>query len=158
MLTFEYADTFDYPAATAFALLTDLEARSSWTGGDIFEKRITPPGPAQLGTSYFDSGKYEGYMSEKTMFVTEFEQDHLLTLTTAADAPQSFRNGYRIEPLSANTCRVTFTCEVDGVPKVAEFKSIVSLFLQRKQCSFHSLSLPFWPGKLIGHQKCARPV
>lgn len=121
MLTFKYADTFDYSAAAVFALLVDLEARSSWTGGTILEKRITPPGPAQLGTSYFESGKYEGYKSEKTMFVTELEQDRLLTLATAADEPQSFRESYRIEPISESTCRVTFTSEVGGVPKVAEF-------------------------------------
>lgn len=121
MLTFEYTDTFDYSAATVFALLTDLEARSNWTGGEIFEKRVTPEGPARLGTSYFESGKYEGFKSEKTMFVTEFEQDHLLTLATAADAPQSFRESYGIEPLSESTCQVHFTMEVGGVPKVAEF-------------------------------------
>ncbi len=121
MLTFEYTDTFEYSAAAVFALLTDLEARSSWTGGEVFEKHITPQGPARLGTGYFESGKYSGYKSEKTMIVTEFEQDHLLTLTTPADAPQAFRESYQIEPLSEGTCRVHFTNEVSGVPKVAEF-------------------------------------
>jgi uncharacterized protein YndB with AHSA1/START domain len=121
MLTFECTDTFDYSAAAVFGLLTDLEARSSWSGGEVFEKRITPEGPARLGTSYFESGKYEGYKSEKTLFVTEFEPEHLLTLATAADAPQSFRTSYQIESLDAHTCRVTFTDEVGGVPKVAEF-------------------------------------
>jgi hypothetical protein len=121
MLTFEYTDTFDYSAADVFALFTDLKARSSWVDGDISEQRVNPEGPAHLGTSYFESGKYSGYKNEKTMFVTEFEQDRLLTLATTADAPQFFRESYSIDPLSENTCRVQFTSEVGSVPKVAEF-------------------------------------
>jgi ribosome-associated toxin RatA of RatAB toxin-antitoxin module len=120
MLTFDYADTVDAPASVVFALLTDLEARPSWIKG-ILETRVTPPGPARLGTSYFESGKYSGFKSEKTMTVTEWEQDRLLTLATSAEAPQSYRESYRIEPLSAGACRVHFTFEVGGVPKVGEF-------------------------------------
>lgn len=120
MATFEYTDTFEYPAAAVFALLTDLEARPTWIKG-ILEVRVTPPGPAHLGTSYFESGKFSGFKSEKTMTVTECEQDRLLTLATEADASNPFRESYRIEPLSAETCRAQFTVEVGNVPKVAEF-------------------------------------
>jgi hypothetical protein len=120
MLTFDYTDTFDAPASAVFGLLTDLGARPSWIKG-ILETRVTPQGPARLGTSYFESGKYSGFKSEKTMTVTEWEQDRLLTLATPAEAPQSFRESYRIEPLAAGTCRVQFTTEIGGVPKVAEF-------------------------------------
>ena len=120
MLTFEYTDTFDSPAATVFALLTDLEARPSWIQG-ILEIRVTPEGPARLGTRYFESGKFSGFKSEKTMEVTEYEQDRLLTLATAPEVTQSFRESYRIEPLSEGTCRVHFMTEVGGVPKVGEF-------------------------------------
>ena len=119
MLTFDYTDTFDFPAQAVFALLTDLEARPSWIKG-ILETRVTPQGPARLGTSYFESGKYSGFKSEKTMTVTEWEQDRLLTLATPPEAPQSFRESYRIEPLSAGTCRVDVTLEVSA-PKMAEF-------------------------------------
>ncbi len=115
MTTFEYTDTFDYPAAAIFALLTDLEVRPTWIAG-ILEVRVTPPGPARLGTSYFEAGKFSGFKSEKTLFVTEFEQDRLLTLATPA-----WRESYRIEPLSGGVCRVHFTIEVGNVPKVAEF-------------------------------------
>jgi len=120
MLTVEHTDTFDSPASDVFALLSDLEARPKWITG-ILEVRVTPPGPARLGTSYFEAGKFSGYKSEKTMLVTEFEQDHLLTLTTPAEVHNSFRESYRIEPLSERTCRVHFTIEVGGAPKVAEF-------------------------------------
>jgi uncharacterized protein YndB with AHSA1/START domain len=121
MLTFDYTDTFDSSAAAVFALLTDLETKSNWSGGDIFEKCVTPRGPTVMGTRYFESGKYEGFKSEKTMIVTELEQDRLLTLSTAADAPQVFRESYRIEPLSTQSCCVTFITEVGGVPQVAAF-------------------------------------
>lgn len=121
MLTFEYRDTFDHSAATVFALLTNLGARAVWVDGEILETRITPEGPARLGTSYFESAKYSGYKSEKTVAVTEYEQDRLLTLATATDAPQFFCESYRIEPLSEHSCRVTFITEIGGVPKVAEF-------------------------------------
>ena len=121
MATFEYTDTFDYPAAAVFALLTDLEARRRWVAGTIYEVRVTPEGPAHLGTSYFESGKYSGFKSEKTLFVTEFEQDRLLTLAAPAEAEQPWRENYRIEPLSQGACRVHFTVEVGNVPKVAEF-------------------------------------
>ena len=114
MLTFDYNDTFDSPAAAVFALLIDLEARPNWIKG-ILETRVAPQGPARLGTSYFESGKYSGFKSEKTMTVTEWEQDRLLTLDTPAEAPQSFRESYRIEPLSTGTCRVDVTLEV-GAP------------------------------------------
>ena len=117
MAIFEYTDTFDSPAAAVFARLTDLEARPTWIAG-IFEVRVTPPGPARLGTSYFEAGKFSGYKSEKTMLVTEFEQDRLLTLAT--EAPNPFRESYRIEPLSEGSCRVHFTVEISA-PKVAEF-------------------------------------
>jgi ribosome-associated toxin RatA of RatAB toxin-antitoxin module len=120
MLTFDYDDTFDHSAAAVFALLTDLSARPGWIEG-ILEQRVTPEGPAHLGTSYFESGKYSGFKSEKTMTVTEFEQDRLLTMATGPDAPQSFRESYRIEPLSEGSCRVHFTTEIGGVPKVGEF-------------------------------------
>ncbi len=120
MATFEYTDTFDSPAAAVFALLTDLEARPTWIEG-LQEIRVTPQGPARLGTSYFEAGKFSGYKSEKTMSVTEFEQDRLLTLATEASVRNSFRESYRIEPLSEGACRVHFTVEVGGAPKVAEF-------------------------------------
>lgn len=120
MLTVEYTETFDFPAAAVFALLTDLEERPKWITG-ILEVRVTPPGPAHLETSYFEAGKFSGYKSEKTMIVTEFEQDRLFTLTTPPEVRNSFRETYRIEPLSEGSCRVHFTTEVGGAPKVAEF-------------------------------------
>lgn len=120
MTTFEYTDTFDYPAAVVFALLTDLEARPTWIAG-ILEVRIAPPEPVRLGTSYFEAGKFSGFKSEKTLFVTEFEQDRLLTLASPAEAKDPWRESYRIEPLSTGACRVHFTIEVGNVPKVAEF-------------------------------------
>src|ERR1700680_3287528 len=120
MATFEYTDTFDSPAAAVFALLTDMEARPTWIAG-ILEVRVTPPGPARLETSYFEAGKFSGFKSEKTLLVTEFEQDRLLTLATTAEAKDPWRESYGIEPLSEGACRVHFTVEVGNVPKVAEF-------------------------------------
>lgn len=120
MATFEYTDTFEAPAAAVFAALTDLEARPTWIAG-IQQVRVTPPGPARLGTSYFEAGKFSGFKSEKTMSVTEFEQDRLLTLATDAGVPNLFRESYRIEPLSEEACRVQFIVDVGNVPKVAEF-------------------------------------
>jgi hypothetical protein len=120
MATFEYADTFDYAPASVFALLTDLEMRTTWIKG-LLEVRVTPAGPARLGTSYYEVGKFSGFKSEKTMSVTEFVQDRLLVLTTPDGASNPFRESYRIEPLSAGSCRVTITVEVGNVPKVAEF-------------------------------------
>lgn len=116
----EYTVTFDFPASAVFALLTDLEVRPSWITG-IQEVRVTPPGSARLGTSYFEAGKFSGYKSEKTLLVTEFEQDHLLTLATPAEAKQPWRESYRIEPLSAGACRLYITIDTGDVPKVAEF-------------------------------------
>ncbi len=52
MSTFEYTDTFDYSAAAVFAALTDLEVRPTWIAG-IQQVRVTPPGPARLGTICF---------------------------------------------------------------------------------------------------------
>jgi ribosome-associated toxin RatA of RatAB toxin-antitoxin module len=120
MATFEYTDTFDYPAAAIFALLTDLEARPTWIAG-ILEARGTSEGPTRLGTSYFEAGKFSGFKSEKTLLVTEFERDRLLTLATPAEAKAPWRESYHIEPLSEGACRVHFTVEVGNVPKVAEF-------------------------------------
>ena len=120
MVTFEYTDTFDYSAAVVFAALTDLEARPTWIKG-ILEVRVTPPRPARLGTNYFEAGKFSGFKSEKTMSVTEYEQDHLMTLATPAEASNPFRESYRIEPLSEETCSVHFTVDIGNVPKVAEF-------------------------------------
>jgi uncharacterized protein YndB with AHSA1/START domain len=120
MLTFEHDDTFDYPAAQVFALLTDLEARPRWLSG-IIEDRVTPPGPARPGTSLFEAGKFSGFKSEKTLTVSEFEQDRLLTLATPADAHQLFRESYRIEPISEGASRLHFAIEIGGAPKVAEF-------------------------------------
>jgi hypothetical protein len=55
------------------------------------------------------------------MRVTEFEQDRLLTLATETGASNPFRESYRIEPLSEETCRVQFIIDAGNVPKVAEF-------------------------------------
>src|SRR5437016_11486889 len=120
MATFEYTDMFDYPAAAVFAALTDLAARPTWITG-IIEVRVTPPGPAHLGTSYFEAGKFSGFKSEKTLSVTEFEPDRLLTLAAPAEAKQPWRESYHIEPLSEGACRVHFTIDAGNVPKVAEF-------------------------------------
>ena len=120
MATFEYTDTFNYASASVFALLTDLEARPSWIKG-IIEVRVTPADPAHLGTNYYEVGKFSGFKSEKTMSVTEFEQDRLLVLATSDEASNPFRESYRIEPLSEGSCRLTITVEVGNVPKVAEF-------------------------------------
>jgi uncharacterized protein YndB with AHSA1/START domain len=119
-LIIEYTDTFDFPASAVFALLTDLEARPTWIAG-ILEVQVTPPGPARMGTSYFESGKFSGYKSEKTLLVTEFEQDRLFTLATSAEAKQPWHESYRIEPLSERACRVHITIDAGEVPKVAEF-------------------------------------
>ncbi|GIO30311.1 MULTISPECIES: SRPBCC family protein [Paenibacillus] len=120
MLTFEHVETYDDPASSVFSRLMDLKGRDSWIKG-ILETRVTPEGPAQLGTRYFESGKYSGFKSEKNMVVTELVQDQLLTLETAPDEKQSFRESYRIEPVSEKSCRVHFTIQVGNVPKVAEF-------------------------------------
>ena len=120
MATFAYEDTFDYSAGAVFALLSDLSVRPTWIAG-ILEVRVTPQGTARLGTGYFEAGKFSGFKSEKSMSVTEFEQDGLLTLCTEPAAANSFRESYRVEPLSPSTCRVHFTVEVENVPKVAEF-------------------------------------
>jgi len=120
MATFEYTDTFNYSSAAVFALLTDLETRPNWIQG-ILEVRATPTGPAHLGTNYYEVGKFSGFKSEKTMSVTEFEQDRLLVLATPEGASHPFRETYRIEPFSAESCRLTITVEVGNVPQVAEF-------------------------------------
>ncbi|MDR9857454.1 hypothetical protein RJP21_28065 [Paenibacillus sp. VCA1] len=120
VLTFEHVETYDDPASGVFSRLMDLKGRDSWIKG-ILETRVTPEGPAQLGTRYFESGKYSGFKSEKNMVVTELVQDQLLTLETAPDEKQSFRESYRIEPVSEKSCRVHFTIQVGNVPKVAEF-------------------------------------
>ena len=120
MLTVEHTNTFDFSAEDVFALLTDLDARAEWIKG-IIEVRVTPAGPARLGTSYFELGKFSGFKSEKTMNVVEFEQDRLLTLATPAEVSNSFRESFHVEPLSEQSCRVRFSIEVGGAPKVAEF-------------------------------------
>ncbi|GLV58093.1 hypothetical protein KDH_49270 [Dictyobacter sp. S3.2.2.5] len=120
MATFEYSDTFNFSPASVFALLCDLEVRPEWIKG-IIEVRVTPAGSAQLGTSYFEVGKFSGFKSEKTMSVTAYDPGQLLTLDTGNAVASPFRESYRIEPLSAESCRVHFTVEVGNVPKVAEF-------------------------------------
>lgn len=120
MLTFEYTEVYDYPASVVFSQLVDLKGRTSWMKG-ISENRVTPDGPVQLGSKYFESGKYSGFKSEKTMIVTELVQDQLLTMETVPEEKQYFRESYLVEPTSEKTCRVHFTIQVDNVPKVAEF-------------------------------------
>src|SRR5690606_3198977 len=117
---FEYAEAYDYSAATVFSRLMDLKGRPSWMKG-IIDNRVTPEGPAQLGTKYFESGKYSGFKSEKNMIVTELVQDQLLTMETAPGEKQYFRESYLVEPVSEKACRVHFTIQVGSVPKVAEF-------------------------------------
>jgi hypothetical protein len=121
MAIFEFTDTFDYPTSAVYALLTDLSARPNWIQGTFYEIRVSPEGPAHLGTNYFESAKFSGFKSEKTLLVTEFEQDRLLTLASENSAKQPWRESYRIEPLSDAACRVQFTVDVGNVPKVAEF-------------------------------------
>ncbi len=121
MLTVASNATFDSPAPAVFAVLINLEARSTWLSSGILEDRITPAGPARLGSSLFEVGKFSGFKSEKTMVVTEFEQDRLLTLATPAEVAQSFRENYRVEPISDGSCRLHISVEVGGAPKVAEF-------------------------------------
>ena len=120
MITFEYTEAYDHPAAVVFSRLIDLKGRASWIKG-IMETRVIPEGAARLGTTYFESGKYSGFKSEKNMVVTELVQDQLLTLETTPDEKQVFRESYRIEVTTENSCCVHFTIQVGNVPKVAEF-------------------------------------
>ncbi|CAG7608891.1 hypothetical protein PAESOLCIP111_01108 [Paenibacillus solanacearum] len=120
MITFEYTEAYDCQAAVVFSRLIDLKGRASWIKG-IMETRIMPEGAARLGTTYFESGKYSGFKSEKNMVVTELVQDQLLTMETAPGEKQVFRESYRIEVTTENSCRVHFTIQVGNVPKVAEF-------------------------------------
>lgn len=120
MMQFEHTETFDQPASTVFALLSDLDARPSWLP-EITRHQVTPEGPVGLGTTYFEAANYSGYKSEKTSTVTEFEPNRLITLTTVPDAPQAFRESMRVEPVSPTSCTVHFTTNIDGVPKVAAF-------------------------------------
>ena len=133
MITVESTTTFDASAAAVFAVLTDLEARATWLSPGILEDRVTPAGPARLGTSLFEAGKYSGFKSEKTMIVTEFEQGRLLTLATPPEVRESFRESYRLEPLSAQSCRLHVTVEVGGAPKLAEFFMRQSLTREQAQ-------------------------
>ncbi|MBV9844428.1 MAG: SRPBCC family protein [Kutzneria sp.] len=119
MIESEHSTALDHPAATVFAFLTDLEARSTWITG-IQDIRVTPHGPARPGTSYFESGKFSGFKSEKTMRVTQYEQDRQLTLETAGDAKPFYRMSYRVEPVSSGACRVHSRVEIGGAPKAAE--------------------------------------
>lgn len=121
MITIESTNTFDTSATAVFSVLIDLEARATWLSPGIIEDRVTPSGPAGLGTSLFETGKYSGFKSEKTLLVTEFEQDRLLTLATAPEVRESFCERYRIEPISEGSCRLYVTVEVGGAPKLAEF-------------------------------------
>src|SRR5205823_3694976 len=98
----------------------DIEARPMWQPS-LVEERITPPGPARSGATIFEVGKFSGYTSEKTMTVSEFEQDRLLALETLADAQAPFRESYRIEPISDAACRLTCHVEIGGLPKISEF-------------------------------------
>ncbi|MGN7168387.1 SRPBCC family protein [Paenibacillus cellulositrophicus] len=120
MLTFEYVETYEHPASVVFSHLINLQDRGAWING-IMETQVSPEGPARIGTKYFESGKYSGFKSEKNMVVTELIPDRQLTLETTPDEKQSFRESYRIEPLSDQSCRVHFTLQVGNVPKVAEF-------------------------------------
>lgn len=120
MLTFEYSEVYEYPASIIYSRLTDLKGRASWMKG-IIENRVATEGPVRLGTQYFESGKYSGFKSEKTMIVTELVQNQLLTMETPPDQKQYFRESYRVEPVSETSCRVHFTIQVGNVPKVAEF-------------------------------------
>ena len=116
----EYSDTLEAPATAVFALFSDLNARSSWITG-ILETRVTPLGPARLGTDLHRGWQVLRVQSEKTLIVTKYEQDRLLSMATEADARAPLREGYRIEPLSEGTCNVYFTIDAGEVPKVAEF-------------------------------------
>jgi len=120
MLSFEYSEVYEYPASIVYSRLTDLKGRASWMKG-IMENRVAPEGPIRQGTQYFESGKYSGFKNEKTMIVTELVQDQLLTMETAPDQKQYFRESYLVEPVSETSCRVHFTIQVGNVPKVAEF-------------------------------------
>lgn len=120
MLTFEHNEVYDYPAAVVFARLANLKGRPSWMKG-IIDNRVIPEGPVQVGSRYFESGKYSGFKSEKTMLVTELVQDRSLTMETIPEEKQYFRESYLVEPLSDRSCRVRFTIQVGNVPKVAEF-------------------------------------
>lgn len=117
MVEFEYVEAFDYPAGKLFAFLADLSARRDWMPG-ILDQEITPHGEARHGTTYYEYGKFSGFESKKTFAVTEFEQDHLLTLTTVPGSEQMYQESFRIKPLSESSCEVQFFIKIDA-PKVA---------------------------------------
>lgn len=120
MITFEYSDTFAYPAANVFAALTDIHARPSWQP-DLIEARIDPAGTARPGAQVFEVRKIAGRRSETTFIVSAFEQDQRLTLETPAGGQQRISESYWIEPLPGGNCRLNSRAEIDGVPRIAQF-------------------------------------
>jgi len=117
MTTFEYTDTFDYPAAAVFALLTDLEARPTWIAG-ILEVRVTPPEPACLGTSYFEAGKFSGFKSEKTLSVTEFEQDLTAPKVQEAQGAGKLAHHCRSKHVAIERQRASVVAHNEEVPQL----------------------------------------
>jgi len=83
----------------------------------------------------------------KTMVVTEFVQDQLLTLETAPDERQVFRESYRIEVTTESSCRVHFTIQVGNVPKVAEFFMCQSMKKEQPRTAYKKQSVRITHGR-----------
>jgi ribosome-associated toxin RatA of RatAB toxin-antitoxin module len=115
----EYSVSYPHPASAVFAAITDFPAYPWWQP-DVMGIRAAQALPAGLGTQVLEVDTVMGRRTHLTLTVTEYEQDRLLTLQTAAGARPRVRQAYRLQPTCNGGCRLDFHLELDDVPKLAD--------------------------------------
>ena len=117
MITIDYQTEYPHPADTIFALVADVTRYPQWQPDVV---SATAKEPMTRGTDVHQVRRVMGRQTDVLLVAVEYEPGQQLTLATPAGAEPAVRQTYRLTALSAESCRLDFHLELDGVPRMAE--------------------------------------
>jgi hypothetical protein len=110
--------TINQPVDKVFNYVVTVDNHKAWQAG-ILDARLTPPGPAALGSVYTYTTEVMGRRIESAMKVSAFEPNKKWAVQTT-NVPRPVETAYLFEPAGAGT-QLTISMELTGgYPAMAE--------------------------------------
>jgi len=118
MIVIEHTASYPCDASAVGAALADLAGYPSWQA-DVLDAR-PQEGPVGIGTHLVQIRKVMGRRTEVDLTVTEYRAGSQITLQTQPGAKPGVTQSYTVHRDGAESSRVDFRLELDGVPRLAE--------------------------------------
>lgn len=119
MTTVEHSVVINQPIEKVFAYVSDVRNNPKWQTG-ILDSKVTPDGPARVGTQVTDVRTFIGKKIDAVSEITELEPNKRMGLKSVS-GPFPFTASLTLDPAAAAT-KLTFHIEMEakGAFKLAE--------------------------------------